>query len=151
MAQEQSSNADHVVHAARIAVNLGTGNFGNAMITAVSDPGQTLSTIKYVLAVIVFIIMVPVLIAASIPTSILSLVSFNTSTSSSISETEAISNQYDSFYNAFEEVLRDSAGEATGKVKVNMCLLISYFSAYCEKQTQQIESKDQIKVFKEKI
>lgn len=149
MAQEQKSGVDQAVHATKLAANLGTGQFGKAAMTAISDPGQTLAVIKNVLAVAIFIVMVPVLIAASIPTSILSLVSINTS--SSKSDTEAIAAQYDSFYNAFEDVLKDSAGEATGKVKVNMCLMISYFSAYCEKQTPEIDSKDQVKEFKSKL
>ena len=152
MAQEQqSSGMEKAVHAARITANLATGNFGRVAFDAVTNPEQTISVIKYALIVIAFIIMVPVLIASSIPTSILSLVSIDTTTSS---DTEAFSAQYDNFYNAFEEVIKDSTSDTadvSGKIDVNMCLLISYFSAWCEEQTPEIESKDQTKKFKEKI
>lgn len=41
--------------------------------------------------------------------------------------------------------------DISGKIDVNICLLISYFSAWSEKQTPEIESKAQLKIFKEKI
>lgn len=152
MAQEQqSSDVDKAVYAARLTANLVTGNFGRAAFEAVTNPEQTIGIIKYALIVIAFIILVPLLIATSIPTSILSLVSTDTTTSS---ETKAFSSQYDNFYNAFEEVLNDSISnnsDISGKIDVNMCLLISYFSAWSEKQTPEIESKAQLKIFKEKI
>lgn len=152
MAQEQqSSDVDKAVYAARLTANLVTGNFGRAAFEAVTNPEQTIGIIKYALIVIAFIILVPLLIATSIPTSILSLVSTDTTTSS---ETKAFSSQYDNFYNAFEEVLNNSISnnsDISGKIDVNMCLLISYFSAWSEKQTPEIESKAQIKTFKEKI
>lgn len=152
MAQEQqSSDVDKAVYAARLTANLVTGNFGRAAFEAVTNPEQTIGIIKYALIVIAFIILVPLLIATSIPTSILSLVSTDTTTSS---ETKAFSSQYDNFYNAFEEVLNDSISnnsDISGKIDVNICLLISYFSAWSEKQTPEIESKAQLKIFKEKI
>lgn len=152
MAQEQqSSDVDKAVYAARLTANLVTGNFGRAAFEAVTNPEQTIGIIKYALIVIAFIILVPLLIATSIPTSILSLVSTDTTTSS---ETKAFSSQYDNFYNAFKEVLNDSISnnsDISGKIDVNMCLLISYFSAWSEKQTPEIESKAQLKIFKEKI
>lgn len=152
MAQEQqSSDVDKAVYAARLTANLVTGNFGRAAFEAVTNPEQTIGIIKYALIVIAFIILVPLLIATSIPTSILSLVSADTTTSS---ETKAFSSQYDNFYNAFEEVLNDSISnnsDISGKIDVNICLLISYFSAWSEKQTPEIESKAQLKIFKEKI
>jgi hypothetical protein len=152
MAQEQqSSDVDKAVYAARLTANLVTGNFGRAAFEAVTNPEQTIGIIKYALIVIAFIILVPLLIATSIPTSILSLVSTDTTTSS---ETKAFSSQYDNFYNAFEEVLNDSISnnsDISGKIDVNICLLISYFSAWSEKQTPEIESKSQLKIFKEKI
>lgn len=152
MAQEQqSSDVDKAVYAARLTANLVTGNFGRAAFEAVTNPEQTIGIIKYALIVIAFIILVPLLIATSIPTSILSLVSTDTTTSS---ETKAFLSQYDNFYNAFEEVLNDSISnnsDISGKIDVNICLLISYFSAWSEKQTPEIESKAQLKIFKEKI
>lgn len=152
MAQEQrSSGMDKAVHAAKLTASFATGHYVRAAYDAVTNPEQTIGVIKYALLIIAFIILVPALVATSIPTAILSLVSTETTMTS---ESTAFSSQYDNFYSAFQEILQDSISEntdVTGKINVNMCLLISYFSAWCEKQTPAISSKDQIKMFKEKI
>ena len=76
MAQEQrSSGMDKAVHAAKLTASFATGHYVRAAYDAVTNPEQTIGVIKYALLIIAFIILVPVLVATSIPTAILSLVS----------------------------------------------------------------------------
>lgn len=148
---EKVGNAKAAVQAAKIIQGAATGGLPGAAIATVSDPRASFALVKKIIIAVTVILMIPTVIASSIPSSIINLISIDQTQDSSSSQ--VFESKYDEFLTGFQEALSDDLSEdiECREFKANVCVLISYYSIWKDKKIIPISNSKLVSDFKKRI
>ena len=107
--------------------------------------------VKKIIIAVTVILMIPTVIASSIPSSIINLISIDQTQDSSSSQ--VFESKYDEFLTGFQEALSDDLSEdiECREFKANVCVLISYYSIWKDKKIIPISNSKLVSDFKKRI
>lgn len=144
-------NAKAAVQAAKILKGAATGGLAGAAVATVSDPKASMALVKKILITAIVILMFPIIIASSIPSSIINLISIDQTADTS--STEVFQTKYDEFLTGFQEALSDDLSDdvTCKEFKANVCVLISYYSIWKDKKIIPISNDKLVSDFKKRI
>lgn len=146
---EKVGNTEAAIQAAKIAKGALTGGIPGAAIATASNPKASLALAKKIIITAIVLLMLPIIIASSIPSSIIDLVSIDQTQDSS----EVFKSKYDDFLTGFQEALSDDLSEdvTCKEFKANVCVLVSYYSIWKDKKIIPISSDKLVSDFKKRI
>lgn len=152
MADETKSvgNAKVAMQAAKIAKGAMTSGLPGVAIATASDPKASLALMKKILIGVAIIILIPLIVASSLPSSIINLISIDQTADSS---SDVFKTKYDDFLTGFQDALSDDLKDdiECRQFKANVCILISYYSIWNDKKILRTSNSNLISDFKKQI
>lgn len=148
---EKVGNARAAVQAAKILKGAASGGLAGAAVATVSDSKASMALVKKILITAIVILMFPIIIASSIPSSIINLISIDQTADTS--STEVFQSKYDEFLTGFQEALSDdlSSDVTCKEFKANVCVLISYYSIWKDKKIIPVSTDKLVSDFKKQV